>query len=410
MNPEQMSFLEPDLPKTWSVSEVNAYLRDLLESDYNLQDLWVQGEVSNLARPRSGHVYFTLKDAQASLRCVMWKNVAARYQEHLREGDAVEAHGNVSVYERSGQYQLYVDFVRPRGEGALYQQFLMLKEKLQNEGLFEAEHKQPLPPWPKRIGIITSPTGAALQDMLNTLRRRYPLADVVLVPATVQGENAPPTLVDALTALNQREDVDLILIGRGGGSIEDLWAFNDERVARAVFDSRIPVISGVGHETDYTITDFVADLRAPTPTAAAELAVPDQEELRGALGEYRNRLLLEVQEIIRDGRWTLTHLEARLARVSPDAAIQMGRQQVDEYAARLVRETARGLQERRTELDYYLGRLQTLDPATTLARGYAIVTREDGVRVRSVKQVEGGDPLTIQVTDGEVDAQVTDQA
>ncbi|MEA2007509.1 MAG: exodeoxyribonuclease VII large subunit, partial [Chloroflexota bacterium] len=281
MPAQQMNFFQPQEPKTWTVSEVNSYVRDLLESDYNLQDLWVQGEISNLSRPRSGHVYFTLKDSKSSIKCVMWKNIAARQETPIREGDAVEAHGNLSVYERSGQYQLYVDFLRPRGAGKLYREFLRLKALLEEEGLFAPEMKQAIPIWPARIGIVTSPTGAALQDMLNTIQRRYPLVEVILAPASVQGTAAPPQIVDGIQHLNRKANVDVIIVGRGGGSMEDLWAFNDERVARAIFASRIPIISGVGHETDFTIADFVADLRAPTPTAAAELAVPDQEELRG---------------------------------------------------------------------------------------------------------------------------------
>ena len=397
---QQMSFLQPEQPKTWTISEVNSYLRNLLESDYNLQDLWIQGEISNLSQPRSGHVYFTLKDAQSSLRCVMWRNMAERLTIRPRDGDAVEAHGSLSVYERSGQYQLYVDFLRPKGAGELYREFLRLKEYLEQEGLFAPEHKQAIPLWPRRIGIVTSATGAALQDMLNTLRRRYPLVDVLLAPAAVQGDQAPPQIVAGLQALNRRGDVDVILLGRGGGSIEDLWAFNDERVARAIYASRIPVISGVGHETDFTMADFVADVRAPTPTAAAELAVPDQEELRGMTREFVLRLERSVEGLFSDQRWNLTNVASRLQRVSPGILIRAGRQRVDELQSRLERGGPRALKQSRAKLDNLTGRLQALSPLAILERGYAILTKEDGVHVRRLGQVTGSDRLNVRVTDG----------
>lgn len=400
MSPKQMGFFQSQAPRTWTVSEVNTYVRDLLESDYNLQDLWVEGEVSNLSRPRSGHVYFTLKDSKASVRCVMWKNIAARQETDLREGDAVEAHGNLSVYERSGQYQLYVDFIRPRGAGTLYREFLRLKARLEEEGLFASEHKQEIPLWPARIGIVTSPTGAALQDMLNTLQRRYPLVNVILASASVQGAAAPPQIVSGIQSLNRLSDVDVIIVGRGGGSMEDLWAFNDERVARAIFASHIPIISGVGHETDFTIADFVADLRAPTPTAAAELAVPDQEELRGTTREFRARLERGVHSLLSEQRWNLEALASRLQRGSPVVMVQTGRQRLDELQGRLERGGNLSLRQRRAKLENLLGRLSALNPVAVLERGYAILSREDGSYIRSVGQVADGDRLNARVTDG----------
>ncbi|MEJ2759898.1 MAG: exodeoxyribonuclease VII large subunit, partial [Anaerolineales bacterium] len=248
-----------------------------------MQDIWIRGEISNLSLPKSGHMYFTLKDAQASIRCVMWRSQVSRLLNLPQEGEAVEVHGSVSVYEAGGQYQLYADQIRPAGEGQLYQEFLKLKNKLEAEGLFDPDRKRPIPAAPKVVGVVTSPTGAAIRDMLNTLRRRYPLTAVVLAPASVQGESAPAEVAAAILRLNEYAHPDVILVGRGGGSIEDLWAFNSELVARAIAASPAPVISGVGHETDFTIADFVADLRAPTPTAAAELASPDQMEVRGIL-------------------------------------------------------------------------------------------------------------------------------
>lgn len=254
-----------------TVSQLTFYIRKQLENDPTLQDAWVEGEISNLSRPASGHIYFTLKDKGASLRCMMWKQDAARLRVNLQDGMAVEAHGKITVYEPQGSYQLAVNVIQPKGEGALYQEFLRLKSMLEAEGLFDEERKRPIPDLPRLIGIVTSGTGAALRDMLNTLRRRLPLARVILAPSPVQGVEAPPALVNALNSINKQKP-DVILLARGGGSIEDLWAFNDERVVRAVAGSRSPVICGVGHETDFTLSDFAADLRAPTPTAAAELA------------------------------------------------------------------------------------------------------------------------------------------
>ena len=392
--------------RAWSVTEVNAYVRDLMESDANLGDLWVEGEVSNVSRPKSGHVYFTLKDAESALRCVMWKNIAAQQEFRLEGGDAVEAHGNLNVYERRGQYQLYVDFLRPRGAGRLYQEYLRLKDKLEAEGLFAPEHKASLPRWPENIGLVTSPTGAALQDMLNTLRRRYPLVDVVLSPASVQGENAPPEIMAALKKLNKQGDVDLIIVGRGGGSIEDLWAFNDEGVARAIFASQIPVISGVGHETDFTIADFVADVRAPTPTAAAELAVPDRMELIALTEDLAERVNRTYLTYISDQRWMISDLRSQIKRFSPQYEIRNGKQRVDEIGDRLRRAMTRVIGDARKELHGVAEHLEALNPESILKRGYAVLTEEDGTVVYRVSQVDGGDILEARVADGRFDVVV----
>jgi len=273
-----------------SVSELTRYLREWMESDELLRDVWVQGEITNLSRPASGHVYFTIKDEYSALKCVIWRTSAGRATSNLQSGLAVEVHGYVSVYERDGTYQLYVDAVRPAGEGTLFQEFLRLKARLEEEGLFDASRKKMIPQVPAKIGVVTSPSGAALQDILNTLQRRYPLVEVILAPAAVQGENAPGELAAAIGQLNREPGIDVIIVARGGGSLEDLWAFNDERVVRAVAASHVPIISGVGHETDFTLTDFAADLRAPTPTAAAEQAVPDQMDVRERLLATQRRL------------------------------------------------------------------------------------------------------------------------
>ena len=262
-------------PKIWSVVDLTRYVRQTLETDYRLQDLWVKGEAFNVSRPSSGHLYFTLKDSEASLRCVMWRSEVADLTALPRDGEAIEVHGRISVYEAGGQYQLYADDIRPAGIGALFEEFIRLRDRLEKEGLFDPERKRPLPEWPKRIGVVTSPTGAALRDVLNVLRRRYPLLEVILAPTAVQGDEAPGGIVSALAALNTYSDPDVILLVRGGGSIEDLWAFNDEGVARAIAASEAPVVSGVGHETDVIIADYVADVRAPTPetTGASDAAI-----------------------------------------------------------------------------------------------------------------------------------------
>lgn len=401
-------FSAPELPgfsRFWTVSEVNTYLKTLMESDSSLQDLWVEGEISNLSRPASGHLYFTLKDQNSSLRCVMWKNRASAVGTLLKEGAAIEAHGNLNVYEQRGQYQLYIDFLRPRGEGKLFQEYQRLKAKLEGEGLFDPERKRTLPAWPSRIGIVTSSTGAAFQDMKDTLMRRYPLVTILLSPTSVQGENAPAEIVAALNRLYVLKP-DLILIGRGGGSIEDLWAFNDERVARAIFESPVPVISGVGHETDFTISDFVADLRAPTPTAAAELAVPDQGELRTGIGEFEARLLRSIEGILSEQRWKLETLSSVITRLSPLGEIINGRLRLDELSSRLERAAAGFLKGSRDKCNSIQARLSALNPESILKRGYAVLTADDGSTVYQVGQVSSGEHLQVRVSDGEFEVNV----
>src|SRR5690349_6898231 len=367
----------------WTVSKLTFFIRKLLEENEVLQDVWVQGEISNLSRPASGHIYFTLKDSSAALRCVMWKTSAARLGIPLQDGKAVEVHGKIGVYEVSGQYQLYVDQIRPVGEGALYQEFMRLKAMLEAEGLFAAERKRLIPMFPQRIGIVTSATGAALRDMLNTLRRRLPLVEVILAPSPVQGVEAPPALVKALQAL-VLQSPDVILLARGGGSIEDLWAFNDERVVRAVAMSSVPVICGVGHETDFTLCDFAADLRAPTPTAAAELATPiTMLDLRASLQNYRTRLLTSVLQYLAEQKNSLSALASQLRYVSPDRRVQSERQRVDELSRRAHAALFHHLRLETTQLKGMQRRLQALNPHAVLARGYAVVTRKDDSSVVS---------------------------
>ena len=402
---EQYSFFQPN--NILSVSKLITYLRQLLESDEILQDVWVEGEISNFSQPSSGHLYFTLKDSDSSVRCVMWRNAASRLKFAPREGLAVEVHGGMSVYDVSGQVQLYVDTMRLAGEGALYQEFLRLKAKLEAEGLFDPQRKRPIPQMPKVIGIITSPTGAALQDMLNTIGRRFPIATVVLAPTAVQGSDAPPGIVHALQKMNREIKPDVILLGRGGGSIEDLWAFNDEVVVRAVAASEAPVVSGVGHETDFTLIDFAADLRAPTPTAAAEVATPDRLELLGHISEAINRHNALMNEKISDLRWDMGQLQKDLERLSPSHQVDTYRQRLDEYANRLGRAIHANLERRKLQLENYTQSLRGLNPDAVLKRGYAIVTRKvDGVVIKNANQVDPDENIHIKVSIGAMDARI----
>jgi len=396
----QPSLFPDPIPQPFTVSKLTFHIRKLLEEDAVLQEVWVQGEISNLSRPASGHVYFTLKDANASLKCVMWKTSAARLNLSLRDGMEVEVHGKIGVYEPQGQYQLYADQIRPVGEGALFQEFLRLKTMLEAEGLFDLERKRPIPESPKRIGIVTSATGAALRDMLNTLRRRLPLVEVLLAPSPVQGTEAPPALVKAIQALNhQRPDV--ILLARGGGSIEDLWAFNDERVVRAVAMSEAPVISGIGHETDFTLCDFAADLRAPTPTAAAELATPITiQDLAADLTNYQSQITHHTINLILANRVDLKTISSQLRYLSPARRIQSETQRVDELSRRMLSSLIHRFQLQSSHVKGLTRRLEALSPLAVLARGYAVVTRtEDGRVVSRVAQVS--DDMKVRVSDGE---------
>ncbi len=395
-------------PTSVSVSDLNRYLRNLLERDEALQDIWVSGEISNLSRPVSGHIYFTLKDSTSALRCVIWKSSALRIRLPLQNGLAIEAHGAVSLYERDGIYQLYIDSVRAAGEGYLYQEFLRLKARLEAEGLFDPERKRPIPTRPQRIGIVTSPTGAALQDMLNTLAKRYPLCEVILAPAAVQGVEAPGELVNALNALNRTAQPDVILLARGGGSLEDLWAFNDETVVRAVANSPTPVICGVGHETDFTLCDFAADLRAPTPTGAAVLATPEIETLWGDLRALAGQLVLSYSSLLEAQRRVLEDAAWRLERASPMHSIQEGRQHLDMLGLALMRNASHALQLRSAHLTGQTARLQALNPLAVLRRGYAVITTADGSLLRSITQAQTGQHIRARLADGSFGAEVRD--
>jgi exodeoxyribonuclease VII large subunit len=400
-----------DAERIWTVSQLTYHIQDLLESHAPFQDLWLAGEISNLSQSTAGHLYFTLKDSRAALSCVMWRSGVARLAWQPQQGDAALAHGHVSVYPVRGCYQLYVDRLQPAGRGDLHARYEALRDRLKAEGLFEAGRKRPCPAFPRVVGIVTSPQAAALRDVLHVLRRRYPLVRVLLAPTLVQGDRAPDQIVAALRALDARLDVDVILVVRGGGSLEELWAFNDERVARAIVASQHPVISGVGHETDFTIADFVADLRAPTPSAAAELAVPDQAELRQRIVDRAGRLRGGLDQYLDSAAQTLLQQQRTLHRSSPRRRIDTSRQRTDDLAGRVQRALDHHLDLHRSALAGAHARLLALSPRATLERGYAIIRqRERGAVVRSVTQVQPGDELAIQVQDGEFGAVVGREA
>jgi exodeoxyribonuclease VII large subunit len=388
----------------YSVSQISAYIKDILERDYLLQDLWVSGEVGNLSRPGSGHCYFTLRDSIGSLRCVMFRN--SRGTEQLESGAAVVAHGRVSVYEARGDMQLIVDIVQPEGIGELQMKLEQLKLKLELEGLFEPTRKRDLPEFPQRIGVVTSPTGAVWHDIQNVIGRRYPLVELLLAPAPVQGDAAAPGIVEALQAVNDAPDIDVAIVGRGGGSLEDLWPFNEEIVARAIYASRVPVISAVGHETDYTIADLVADRRAPTPSAAAEMAVPDGRELasrvltcqRDMTACLSSHLSVKVEAVIQ--------LHARLSRCGPD--LDTLRMRVDDLLRSARSQLKHSLEVKRERLDGLVQRLECLSPRDTLRRGYAIVQRRnDGTVVASAGQLDTDDAVSVTLGQGAFEADVT---
>jgi len=394
------------MDQTWTVSTLTRYIRTTLETDYRLKELTVEGEISNLSRPASGHVYFTLKDSNASLRCVMWKSQAAQMIYRPRDGDRIEVRGSIGVYEASGQYQLYADSIRASGEGDLFRQFTELKAKLESEGLFDPQRKKVLPPQPRKLCVVTSPTAAALRDILNVIRRRSPSLEVILCPTQVQGVDAPAQIVEAIDNANKLKP-DVIIVARGGGSIEDLWAFNDEAVARAIAASPIPIICGVGHETDFTLADFAADVRAPTPSAAAEIATPDQSELVSDLRDLTNRLIAAIESQIQDRRWALSAHLASLRGLSPRAALANSRQRLDDLNLRAIHAVQHRLELDRQRTNITAQHLNSLSPLAILDRGYAIVTRVDSTDViRDASEVKAKEELDVRVSKGKFKVRV----
>jgi exodeoxyribonuclease VII large subunit len=394
------------LIEAYRVSWLAHYLRELIESDLRLSNIWVEGEVSNLSRSSAGHLYFTLKDEEAQLRCVMFRR--AHGGVPLENGTQVLAHGNVSFYEARGELQLIVDFVQPAGVGVWQAQFERLKEQLEAEGLFEPARKRPLPEFPRRLGVVTSPTGAVFHDICHVVGRRWPVAEIVLAPTPVQGTEAVPGIVAAVRRLNAEPDIDVIVLARGGGSIEELWAFNEEAVARAIYASRVPVVSGVGHETDYTIADYVADVRAPTPSAAAETAVPDRADVCRRVEGLALALQAWTAGQVTQGRTATGQAAHRLRLTQPDAG--QWRQRLGGLLLATEVAMERATARRGDRLSSFVAQLRSLDPRRTLARGYAVVQmREDRQVVTSVRQVQGHDRLTVHVQDGRFPAEVSRQ-
>jgi exodeoxyribonuclease VII large subunit len=398
---------EPSAPSgIWQISEITESIKHVLEDNFSA--LWVEGEISNFSRPASGHCYFTLKDDDARLSCVLWRWMAEELFFTPEDGMQVRAHGDISVYPPRGQYQLQVRTMRPVGEGELHKAFEALKKKLKNEGLFDDRHKRSLPAFPRRIGIITSGTGAAVQDMLSTLERRFPLVEVQLLPVQVQGARAAPEIVRAIETFNNRRaaaPVDLLIIGRGGGSLEDLWAFNEESVARAVFASEIPVISAVGHETDFSITDFVADERAATPTMAGELAVPDRRDLTNTIRARYSHLRERMQRVIRVREHKVELLTRSHRFRWPVDRLRNTIQRCDELGSRLTRVMNRYLEHKRSEIELLENRLESRDPYRPLQRGYAWVMKDDRP-ITAAGQLSAGDMVTLQFRDGRRTAQI----
>lgn len=390
----------------YSVSQVNRYIKSLISEDYFLSRIYVRGEVSNCKYHTSGHIYFTLKDREGAIPCVMFAGSRGGLKFRLSEGHQVIVLGNISVYERDGRYQLYAREIVMEGQGLLYQQFEALKKELERKGYFAQEHKKPIPDYPKRIGIVTARTGAAIQDMIHISARRNPYVQLILYPATVQGEQAGPSIVRGIKYLDNY-GVDVMIVGRGGGSIEDLWAFNEKMVAEAIYQCKTPVISAVGHETDVTISDFVADLRAPTPSAAAELAVPEWSEILRRLEDSKRRLYMKMEERLNWYRSVTSQYERQLKYVSPSSRINDYRQRLMYMEEQLEQRMREELTDGRYRLAIYSERLSGLSPLKQLERGYAVVSKKDGRAIHSAEDVSVGEAIRVRILDGHLDATVS---
>lgn len=391
----------------YSVGQVNRYVKNMFIQDYVLRKVYVKGEVSNCKYHTSGHIYFSLKDETGVLSCVMFAGQRRGLAFRMKDGDRVVVGGAVDVYERDGRYQMYAKEITLEGAGALYERFLALKAELEEMGMFAPEYKQPIPRFIRRLGVVTAPTGAAVQDIRNISLRRNPYLQIILYPALVQGDGAADSLVKGIRMLDEA-GVDTIIVGRGGGSIEDLWAFNEEKVARAIFECRTPIISAVGHEVDFTIADFVADLRAPTPSAAAELAVDDMAQVMYTLSSYQERFQRDMREKIEFQRVRLGQYQMRLKYLSPESRLRDRRQALVDFEDTLRRAMDNKLQQYRHRLGIYLERYQGLSPLAKLNQGYSFVADSDGRGITSVSQVKSGDRVEISVTDGVIQAEVSD--
>ena len=393
-------------PRVLSVSQINFYIKSIIENDGSLQFVLVTGEISNLTvHQRSGHIYLSLKDSNSVISAVMFAGNARRLKFRLENGMKVICRGRISVYEPSGRYQLYIEDMQPDGVGALTLAFEQLKKSLAQKGLFDNAHKKPLPKFPKTIGVITSPTGAAIQDITNIIRRRFPSADIVLAPVLVQGESAPEQLVRAVNKFSASKIADVVIIGRGGGSAEDLWAFNDEQLAYAVYNCETPIISGVGHETDFTVCDFVADVRASTPSAAAELAVPDRQELMSYYFKQKQYISAMLDRKIKTAQLRLENQQRRMSASSPKLKAEQLEKQLSAKSEKLTRFMNIYISDKENKLIAAKGKLDGLNPLNVLNRGYAIAEKDEKI-ITSSKQLKNGDDFTVILSDGKINAKV----
>ena len=392
-------------PTVYSVAQLNNYVKSVLDNDENLNHLFVTGEISNYKPHYSGHMYMTIKDETASIKAVMFAGNASRLKFKPENGMKVIIFGTVSLFQRDGSYQLYINDMQPDGIGALNIAFEQLKKKLEAEGLFSKDHKKPIPKFPQKVGVVMSATGAAVQDIFNVLKRRYPVAEVVLRPCQVQGDGAANDIANAIKEFNKVKGADVLIVGRGGGSIEDLWAFNEEAVARAVFDSEIPVISAVGHETDVTICDFVADLRAPTPSAAAECAVPDCFELKANLLSYKQRLNTLSKNILESERKRVLAIEKSGALKNPLLKINDSKKDILYLNEKLVNLTSSVIEANRSKVNALCGKLDALSPLGVIARGYSVTKSKEKI-IKSIKDVKIDDEITVNLSDGMITAMV----
>lgn len=390
-----------------TVSQLNNYMKRFVDSNVHLSKLWVKGEISNYKKHYTGHIYMTLKDETSVIKAVMFKGSASSLLFQPDNGMKVIACGKVAVFERDGQYQLYVESMVPDGVGELHIAYEQLKEKLEQKGYFDESHKKPIPKFPSNIGVITSPTGAAIRDILNVLTRRYPAANIYIYPAQVQGVGASATVVDGIELFNKLKNVDVIIAGRGGGSIEDLWAFNEENVADAIYNSDIPIISAVGHETDFTIADFVADLRAPTPSAGAELAVPDLFEVKNKLSTTKSRLSVLLTNSYKFKRKELDSILSRNIFTNPDFITEDRKIQLDNISEKLMNLYQNKIEKSKNSLLGYTTKLEALNPISVLNRGYLIASRENE-RIKSVKSIKKDDEVKLKFSDGTAMCRITD--
>lgn len=392
-----------------TVSQINTYIKSIIEQDLNLKNIYIEGEISNFTNHyRSGHLYFTLKDENSTVKAVMFRNAASRLKFTPENGLKVVIRCNVNVYDRDGVYQLYCEDMIPDGFGELMLAYEQLKSKLENMGLFRQEHKKTIPLMPKRIGVITSPTGAAIQDILNVLERRYPLGEIIFEGVQVQGDSAAPQIAAAIDKFNEYNAADVIIVGRGGGSIEDLWAFNEEIVAMAIYNSKIPVISAVGHETDFTIADFVSDLRAPTPSAAAELCAPDYREILFTVDKCLDSLETGMSKVFDKYRFKLLGYKSAIEQHSPQKTVELYSQLLNACEDKISRIIDNKISIYNNSIIHYAARLEAINPLKVLMRGYSIVEDDNGIPVKSCENINIGDNICVKLHDGKISCTVND--